>query len=139
MKKIFALLLLLPAVAWADHDPDSTRVNNRCTQYRMCDGQTSTGICTSPKDADELVLEVGRYAYYTFSAIPSTATNYSCDILSNHDGYDADNTSDQVNTTSITDEAPMYTLGALLKYLWITCPTLDDNQVTIDVVVCPMD
>jgi len=133
------LLLLLPALAWADATPAKTRVNNRCQSYRMCDAQASTGICTSVSDADEIVLQIARFAHYTFYSIQSTATNYSCDIMTNNQGYDANNTADQVNTISITDEAPVYTMGVLLRYLWITCPTLADNQVTIDVVVCVME
>ncbi len=138
MRLLPILLILIPSIAWADIKPARTRVNNRCTQYRMCNAETDTGICLGA-DGDEIVLHVGQTARYTFSSILSTATDYTCNILTNLQGFDVDNTSDQVNTASITDEIPMYTMKVLLRYLWITCPTIADNQITIDVIVCKVN
>lgn len=139
MKIYTALLMLLPVVAVADMDPKSTRVNNRCTEYRLCNGKSGTGICTDPSNSDEIVLHVGLPAEYNFDAMNSTSTNFACDIFTNRTGYDADNTSDQVNTTSITDEAPVLLIRGTLRYLWISCPTNDDNTVTLDVEVCVVE
>jgi len=138
--ELAVVALLMATSAFADQDPDFTRVNNRCNSWALCKQQSATGICVSHRNGDELVLDVGKFAHYTFYSVESTASSYSCDIYTNTDGYDAsvaDSTAtDQVNTTSITDEAPVYTMQVLLQKLWINCTEVADNVVNIDVVVC---
>jgi hypothetical protein len=143
MKLLPLILLLLPALAWADVKPTRTRINNRCSSYRMCDQQSSTGECVDVSNSDEIVLQVARFAHYTFYSTGSAAASYSCDIITNVTGFDAsviDSTAtDQVNTASITDEIPVYTMAVLLNRLWITCSEISSLFVQIDVVVCPRD
>lgn len=143
MNFLALILLLLPTLASADIEPDKTRINNRCTSYAICNLQSATGECVSHRTADELVLEVGRFAHYTFYSTESTASSYTCDIITNTDGFDASVTdstqTDQVNTISITDEAPVYTMAVLLQKFWVTCSEVADNVVNIDVVICGMD
>ncbi len=136
MKWSHLLVLLLPCIAFADEKPDSTRVNNRCASHSICKNQSTTGECVSHRTGDELVMEVGRRADYTFYSTPSTASDYSCDIHTSSVGFDAAGTTDQVNTTSITDEAPVYTMSVLLHYLWVACTTVTGGNVNIDVVIC---
>lgn len=137
------LLLLLPVAALADVEPDKTRINNRCMSYAMCKQQAATGECVAARESDEIVLDVGRFAHYTFYSTTSTATSYTCNIITNTDGFDASvaasTQTDQVNTASITDEAPVYTMAVLLHKLWITCSEVADNVVNINVVICGMD
>jgi hypothetical protein len=135
------LLLLIPALSWADAKPAKTKLNNKCTSYRMCDAQTVTGECVNKDPTpDQIVLNVGYVASYTYYSTQSTASSYSCDIITNKTGFDAsvaDSTqTDQVNTASITDEVPVYTNFVLLHRFWITCSEVADNSVTIDVDVC---
>ena len=138
MRLLPLILLLLPSLALAaDVKPARTRVNNRCTSYAMCAAQSGTGECVS--GSDEIVHQVGRFAHYTFYSTKSSSTNYSCDIYTSNEGFNAATATDQVNTTSITDEAPVYTMAVLLRHFWIACPTNDDNVVNIDVVICAMD
>jgi len=127
--------LLLPALALADVKPVSTRLNNKCMSYAMCSSQSAASECVNG-DNEVIVHEIGRYAHFTFYSTESTATNYSCDIITNKLGYDNAVTTDQVNTTSITDEAPVYTMAVLLHKFWVTCPTLADNVVHINVDIC---
>lgn len=138
MKFLPFLLLLIPSLALADVKPKATRVNNRCTQYAMCATETTTNECKD-KDGQVIVLGLDRYARMTFYSTKSSSINYSCDIFTSNEGFDNKTASDQVNTTSITDEAPVYTLVALLRDFWMICPTNDNNSVTIDVVVCAAD
>jgi hypothetical protein len=143
MRFLPLLLLLLPTLAFADTKPDTTRLNNRCTTYSLCKLQAATGECVSHRDGDEIVHQVGRFAHYTFYSTTSTDSSYSCDIMTNTTGFDAsvaDSTqTDQVNTTSITDEAPVYTMAVLLHKLWITCSEWTDGVINIDVDICAME
>jgi hypothetical protein len=139
MKWIVLFLVCLPVLALADTAPETTRINNRCTEYRLCDAKSGTGICTDTANADEQIMHIGLPAEYMFDAVNSTSTNYSCNIFTNRTGFDADNSSDQVNTTAISDEAPVYLMRALFRYLWINCSTNDNNTVTIDVEVCVVE
>jgi hypothetical protein len=140
MRLLPLILLLLPCLALADVKPDTTRLNNRCTMYAICKQQSVINECVSHRDnTQKLVLEVGRFAHYTFYSTRSTAADYSCDIMTNTLGYDGAVSTDQVNTTSITDEAPVYTMAVLLHSLWITCTAIDADLVNIDVVVCAME
>jgi hypothetical protein len=140
MKLLPLLLLLLPTLAFADTKPDATRLNNRCTTYSLCKLQVATGECVSHRDGDEIVHQVGRYAHYTFYSTTSTSSSYECDIMTNTLGFDDAVSTDQVNTTSITDEAPVYTMAVLLHKLWITCIEVNvDGVINIDVDICAMD
>lgn len=134
---ILTLLFALPAMA--DTTPRKTRINNRCTMYAMCESQAAVNECVSINDGDEIVHQVGRFAHYTFYSTRSTAANYSCDIMTSTLGFDAAVSTDQVNTASITDEVPVYTMAVLLHKFWVTCPTLDADLVNIDVVICAME
>lgn len=138
MFRLAPLLLLFPLAASADVKPTTTRINNRCTSYAMCVSQTATSECVDA-GGEVIVHTVGRFAHYTFYSTESTAANYSCDIITNKLGYDAAVTTDQVNTTSITDEAPVYTMAVLLHKLWVTCPTIDADEVSIKVDICARD
>lgn len=130
-----ALLVLLPTLVFAaDIKPGKTRINNICTSYAMCSAQSGTGECV--KGTDEIVHHVGYRAEYVFYSTKSTSTNYACDIYTSNEGFNGATATDQVNTTSITDEEPVYTMMVLLQHFWIACPTNDDNVVNIDVVIC---
>jgi len=130
------ILLLLPSLALAgDVKPAKTRVNNKCISYAMCAAQAGTGECV--KGTNEIVQRVGFPAYYTFYSTKSDSTDYVCNIFTNNEGYAGGvPTSDQVNTASITDEVPVYTMKVLLQHFWIACSTNADNFVNIDVVIC---
>ena len=122
----------------ADIKPARTKVNNICTSYRLCDAELGTGVCQDSSNTDEIVLHVGQAADYILYSNLSTATNYSCDIFTSSDGTPGSGTITQVNTASITDEAPAYTMFVPLRYLWINCSTIDGGLVvTIDALVCP--
>lgn len=138
MKLLSLALLLLPLVASADTKPSTSRLNNRCTTYHMCTLQAATGEC---KDAsgEVIVHAVGRRADFTFYSTRSTATSYTCDIITNKLGFDNKVNVDQVNTDSITDEVPVYTMAVLLHKFWITCSEVADNVVHIDVDICARD
>lgn len=140
MRTLPLILLLLTSTAFADEKPDTTRVNNRCTSYAICNLQAATGECVSQRTGDELVMKVGSPAYYTFYSTTSTASSYSCDIVTNTTGFDAsvaDSTqTDQVNSTSITDEVPVLPMFVLLHQLWVTCSERADGVINIDVLVC---
>lgn len=140
MKLLPLILLLLPTLAQAaDIAPARTRINNRCTSYAMCVAEAGTGECQDASNTDEIVHKVGRFAHYTFYSTKSTAANYSCDIYTSNEGFNGATATDQVNTTSITDEAPVYTMAVLLHFFWIACPTITADLVTIDVVICAME
>jgi hypothetical protein len=133
------LVAACPLAYAADVAPTKTRVNNRCTSYAMCVAEAGTGECQDSTDTDEIVHQVGRFAHYTFYSTKSTSTDYSCDIHTSNVGFNAATTTDQVNTTSITDEAPVYTMAVLLHYLWVACTTNSGEGVTIDAVICAME
>ncbi len=127
--------LLLPTLAWAaDEKPRKTKINNSCWSYAMCNNQSGTGECVS--GSDELVHHVGFRADYILYSTKSTSTNYSCDIFTSNEGFNGATATDQVNTASITDEEPVYTMTVLLQHFWIACPTNDDGVVNIDAVIC---
>jgi len=130
------LLLFLPTLALAaDVKPGKTRVNNRCTSYAMCAAQSGTGECVS--GSDEIVHHVGFMANYTFYSTRSTSTTYSCDIYTNSEGFNGRAGEDQVNTASITDAVPVYTMRVLLRHFWIACDVnSSDDVVNIDVLIC---
>ena len=138
--RLLPLLLLFPTLALAgDIAPARTRVNNRCTSYAMCVAEAGTGECQDASNSDEIVLQVGRFAHYTFYSTKSNATDYTCNIFTSNEGFTAATATDQVNTASITDEAPVYTMAVLLRHFWINCSAIADNSVTLDVTICAME
>lgn len=141
MKRLAPLLLLLPSLALAaDVAPARTRVNNRCTSYQLCSAESDTAApCRDPSGTNDIVLHVGRFAHYTFYSTPSSATDYVCNIFTSDDGTPGSGKNDQVNTATITDEAPVYTMAVLLRYLWMNCSTISGGTITINTVVCAMD
>jgi hypothetical protein len=143
VRLLLPLLLLLPSLTFAaDVKPSATTLNNKCKSWAMCVAQGSTGVCVDASN-DVIVHTVGRVATYTFYSTTSTASDYICNIMTNKTGYtssvDNSTATDQVNTASITDEAPVYTMHVQLHKLWITCPTLANNVVNINVDICPRD
>ncbi len=132
-------ILLLPVAALAvDIKPARTKVNNKCSSFKMCDAEAGTGPCQDVSNTDEIVHHVGLWANYKFDSLLSGASDYSCDILTNSVGSAASAASDQVNTTSITDEEQVYTMRVLLRYIWITCSLNTGADITIDVTICPL-
>ena len=135
-------LLLLLSVFFAqsiyavDIAPARTKVTNKCTSYRMCDAEAGTGVCQDPSNTDDIVLKIGTTADYTLYSEDSTATDYTCNIFTSNNGTPGAGKNDQVNTASITDEVPVYTMFVLLRYWWINCSAIADNTVTIDAVAC---
>jgi hypothetical protein len=125
MKLLPLILLLLPLAASADTKPGTTRLNNRCTTYHMCTSQAATGECVDAS-GDVIVHKVGRRADFTFYSTRSTAADYECNIWTNTLGFDAQVSIDQVNTVSITDEVPVYTMAVLLNRFWVTCTLCTD-------------
>ena len=143
MKLLLPLLLLLPALAFAaDVKPSATKLNNKCKSYALCVAQGATGVCVDDH-GDTIVHTVGRVASYTLYSTTSTATSYSCDIITNKTGYTAsvDNSTqtDQVNTIPITDEAPVYIMHVMLHKLWITCSERADGVININADICVRD
>ena len=135
MIRLFLLFLLLPSLALAaDAKPEKTRINNACTSYAMCYQQTNTGECTT--GSDEIVHHVGFRADYTVYSTKSTATDYTCDIFTSNEGFNGATATDQVNTASITDEVPVYTMVVLLRYVWVACNPITGGYVTIDFDIC---
>jgi hypothetical protein len=135
MIRFLPLLLLLPSLALAsDIEPRKTRINNSCWSYAMCVAETDTGV--GIRGTDESVHHVGFRADYVAYSTKSTATDYSCDIYTSNEGYNGATATDQVNTTSITDEEPVYIMVALLRHLWISCSTITGGNVTIDLEIC---
>ena len=139
MKLILPLLLLVVicsvVVHAADKAPARTKVNNKCNSYRMCDAEADTGECKDPSGTDEIVFRSGTDSKYTFYSTPSSATDYICNIHTSNVGFTA--SSDQVNTATITDEAPVYLMSVLLQHLWVACNPITGGTITIDMVVCP--
>lgn len=140
--KVLLVFLLLPSLALsADIKPARTKVNNLCSSFRLCDAEIGTGVCQDPTNTDEIVFFSGRTSDYTLYSTLSTSSNYTCNIFTSSDGTPSSGTNDQVNTASITDEVPVYTMNVLLQYLWINCSAIDVggglDSITIDAVVCP--
>jgi hypothetical protein len=135
---LFTALTLFTLPALADRAPEFTRLNNRCNTYKLCDAYAGTTECTSLRDADEIVLELNRKAAIALYSTES-AGNYSCDVYTSTEGFDAATATDQVNTTSISDEAPVLLIQGVFEHLWIKCPTNDATDVTIDALVCPLE
>ncbi len=145
MRFLLPLLLLLPTLALAtDVKPSSVKLNNKCRTYSMCVNQTATGVCVAAGSSDVIVLSMGRVATYVFYSNLSTTASYTCNIMTNKKGYtysdDNSTATDQVNTASITDDAPVYIMHVLLHKLWITCSERQaGGGIYIDVDVCPRD
>ncbi len=140
MKLLFPLLLaglFVHSALAGDIRPARTRVNNICSSYQLCNAEEGTGVCQDSTNTDEIVFFSGLASYYTLYSTLSTASDYTCNIFTSSDGTPGSGTNDQVNTASITDENPVYTMFVLLQYVWINCSTIADNAVTIDAVVCP--
>ena len=142
--KVFSLLtvmaaLLLPAVSTADTAPIAERVN-ACIKFTMCNAQTALGDCTAlPASGDELVVRVNGTSRLTFYGMQSTATTYSCNVISNDRGHDAaTGVGFRVNTASITNTAPILSLVGLFDYVWVNCTAIDGgpDAATITMLQC---
>ena len=147
IKLITILSMLFAGMAYADVAPPqasdavgafgTSLLGNGCKKVRMCAGQTATGDCTS--GGDEIVARVASHVHLTFYSNQSTASAWICDIVSNDQGHDAASGSGTtINASSITDANPVLSITGLFDFLWITCPTLADNLVTITMLSCPV-
>ena len=143
MKKQLLLAVLLALflsgiVSATDKEPTGFDADAGCTTYNMCKAQTAVGDCTDlPASGATRVKRVAGKSHLSFYSTQSTATNYSCDIFSNDVGHDLlSGVGHQINTASLTQLSPILTFDGQFRFVWVTCPTLDDNQVTITLEVC---
>lgn len=125
--------------AFADVEPTPVApLQGGCVEYVMCAAQTATGDCTAlPASGDERVANVETKGKITFYSTQSNASAYICDIISNDVGHDvASGDGHKINNASLTETARVLTFNGLFKFIWVTCPTIADNQVTITAQVC---
>lgn len=141
---VLCAALLWAGGAWADVGPQlasdaPASGTNGCQKYLMCNAQTSTGDCT--RAGDEIVARLfGRYTV-TFYGTQSTATTYSCDIVSNDEGHDeASGSGYTVNTSSLTNSAEVLSLEGLFDYVWVNCSSISGGgaAVTVTMLACPL-
>lgn len=139
--KYFLLLMLIAGVAGADTSPPQESLSYGCVKYTMCNAQTATDECTVlPASGDELVVRVATNSNLTFYSTASTASTYSCDVISNDQGFDASAPTGngfQINTASITPAAPILSFSGLFDFMWIDCSAINgDGNVTITLQMC---
>lgn len=143
MKRLLIVLLALSfynAPARGDTEAALVTTNGQCAQHLMCDAQTATGVCTVlPASGDERTLFVfGKWSRMTFFGNGSVGTPWTCDVMGNMGGYDAESGDGvKLNTTSLSNTQEAITLReGDFGYVWVTCPTIG-TSVTITVSVCP--
>lgn len=137
MRYLLAVVLALASfTAHADTNPKVVEsMGEFGAIYTMCDAQTATGDCLDVK-GDEIVLQAGAFKFLTFYSKQSTASTYTCDVMSNEIGHDAaSGTGDDLTATAITEAAETTTLEGVFGYIWVTCSAINaDGNVTISVV-----
>lgn len=138
MKTLLLIVsLLLAGIAHADTDPGPIEQRPGCKVYTMCDAQVTTGDCTVlPTSGDERVVKVLSFSNLTFYGLQSVGAPYECNIVSNDEGHDAAvGVGFQVNSTSLTDLAPILSISGLFYHIWVNCPTIE-TSVTVTALVC---
>ena len=131
MKTLALLILLLPAVVLADAAPPSGQVlTPDVKEGVLCLSEADTGDCIS--GADEIVMDVRGFKTVAFDSTESTATTYTCDVISSAVGHDLNGGSGHdVSSTQISNTAPILAIEGLLRYVWINCSTISGGTVTV--------
>lgn len=126
---------LAPTLTYADAGAIGVRITGTGRwNYTMCNAQASTGDCTS-SGGDEIVATVSSFSAITFYATQSTASAFTCNIMSNDVGHDAaSGAGQQVNVTSLTKTEQVITLYGTLNKVWVTCPSITDAAVTVTMI-----
>jgi len=134
---LLALLVLLPLAASADTGPTNVRgLTGGAQSGTLCSAETTTGVCIS---TDEIVLDLrGRWSLSIYGN-QSTATAYTCDVISNDIGHDAATGEGQDMTAgALTETNQMVALEGLMGYVWINCSTITGGNVTVTYLAVPL-
>ena len=131
------LVLLMAGSAWGDVAPEVVEnYGSEGIMYKLCDAQPtgSTGVCT--KDGNYIVLNAVGFSSLTFYSMQSTATGYSCDVVSRDQSHDTVTAGNgfQINLTSIDQDQEILTLSGPFSRVWINCSAINNNAVTINVI-----
>lgn len=138
MKFLALAILLLAVPALGDTDALSKRVyngpnSNQTMVGTLCSAQASAAVCTS--GGDEVVVDLRGFTTASFFSTQSTSTDYTCDVIMNDNGYDANSGVGQDrSTTSMTETQESITLDGVLGFVWISCSELANNAVTVTFV-----
>lgn len=124
MKNLILLLTLLASPAWADTKPPTdNNLPQNGREATLCSAQTATGDCTH--GGQTIVWDVRGYKTITFDSTASDATSWTCDVIANAVGHDANSgAGHDVTATSISDTADILTLEGGFRYIWVTCSAL---------------
>lgn len=157
---LFIIFLGLSAPSWAaDRAPKkATTLSGGCFDYILCDAQatadastactcfSNSSTCTGPGTDNSIVLPLFSSYMITFDSTQSTASAYTCEIMTHYDGYTASLTNGSTPplkihplANDISQAAPVLTIqGGLFSKIWARCPVIADNSVTIHGLVCPI-
>jgi hypothetical protein len=145
MKRLlFLLVIVLAAPSFADTPPANEKnFGNETKTGTLCSNQaaTSTG-CTivggtiKPGTTTLVPVFDGRgFKSIALYSNQSTASTYSCNAHSSDNGYDGDSGVGQVrSTTPLSNTQELIILDGAIAFVWIECPTIADNQVTVTFV-----
>lgn len=103
--------------------------------WPLCAAQTATGACTeSPASGEERVATVDGFSTFTAFAEASTATTFTCQIISNDEGHD-DATADGDGTVvaTLTQASRQARWPGPDSKLFVTCNPITGGNVTITV------
>jgi len=131
---VVLIALIASTVAIADTNPASTSSTKTSTLYTLCDAQAfgDTGVCTDGSGGDEIVLDGSGLKSVTFYSNESTASSYTCNVMSSSVGFDAAPSGGfKVNQTALSAAQKIITLTGPFVKLWITCPTITDGAITV--------
>jgi hypothetical protein len=136
MKYVITLMAITMAAGMANADVAPTVIRDMGSVgvvYVMCDAEADDD--TDCGAADEIVADVAGFSSITFYSTRSTATTYTCNVMSNALGHDAV-TGDgfDVSATPLSDTQEAITLSGPFSYVWVTCGTITGGNVTVDML-----
>lgn len=135
-----AIGMILGGAARADIAAARFTFSNGCTQYAMCVAEDAVGPCKNPTNTDVIVADLQGRSVVTVFATQTTATTFACDVYGDDYGYlPAPNASALTSAgsgTQLSSSNRMVSLSGTLRHVWVECPTITNNTVTINLIAC---
>lgn len=134
-RRLASALLGCALCAIAGRAPADIGAGISAGRWLLCDAQTATGACTAlPTSGDERVAQVEGFDMFTAFSAASTATAYSCRIVSNDEGYDAATpVGDGTTIAYLTSGQRQVSWSGSGSKLFAVCQSIAGGGVTITI------
>jgi len=142
-----AFVFLAGSAGAVDVAPAIEQLSGGCVKVKLCDAEADAGVTTPCKNtagnANIVDNLAGRFAMTAYST-SSTATTYTCNLMTSDNGFQATKrtalTSAATSTNlSYADTRFSVSISGTFADIWAECDTaIAGGTVTINLYACPL-